>query len=785
MTAAEENISRPKVSVIMPVHDPDDAYLHEAADSVLAQTLKDFELIFVDLANNRKSSALLQEYSDEPRVQVISRPKGSTAGTVLNDALELASGRYLCFVDADTLCGTRFLEQVVARAEATGADLTSCEADLLPGIPKAAGRVTVLQAQWLPGEPEVFSRKDCPQKIMVLLNPDFWSALYRLSFIRDQGLHFEDEDSEGVESAFRAVSAAAAGRIAFIREKLLFHSLYRESRAAAQEEQLKARLATVHVAEHMFSGLPVAGECAAALTYFCLSIYLKGLFEDSPNLSLGATRKYYEEIRNYFISPGFAGFSRMNCGDDVLYNRFLIVRNNDFSTFKELWSRRFIVSLASTPLRIGGVFKVLETILRQTLQPDSIVLWLAEADFPEKLAALPEELRSLVSAGKLTVKWYTEDLKSHNKYFHAFKAFPQAVIVALEDNILYEPGVLQALKESWMLAPQAVSAALVRLICFSRDGKILPLKFWPQESGAVLHESALQLWADGAGAVLYPPHSYTEGLLDAAVIKKVCLDYPDLWLKVMQTLAAIPVVHAFKAAEPSYVPDARKQGYSWFEGPAEAGIAAAWAKCSDWINEKYGDRMLEQKLLAALKQPEFKGDSAVNRYYLKQRAQLREQLEKARPIKERLCAQIFISSPAGPGHSVEIEECSDPEAVQTQAVPGSNTTGGPAGCLAGSLCVSSAAGKLVMKVKCSTKGTLGLALGGPAVVNAEWGGSFWLPVYIHYLSLYVDDEQIFASEQAASYASPVKYQKECESGQVVELRVTWLKNYAVIGSKRS
>lgn len=776
MTAVKDTAGRPKVSVIMPVRDADDAYLHEAADSVLAQTLKDFELIFADLGTDRKFSGMLREYEPEdPRVQVLPRQEGCTAGAMLNAALRQASGEYLCFVDADTLCGARFLEQVAARADATSADITSCEADLLPGIPRDAGRVTVLQGQWLHGEPEVFSRKDCPQKIMNLLNPDFWSALYRLSFIRESGLQFVEDESEGVESAFRAVSAAAAGRLAFVREKLLFHSLYRETLAAAQEEQLKARLAAVRAAGQMFKSLPVAGECVAALTYFSLSTYLKGLFEDAPDLSLAAVQAYYEKIREFFLSPRFVEFSRASCADDALYNRFLIVRSQDFEEFRKLRSRRLLVSLASTPLHLPGVFAVLQSILKQTLKPDGIVLWLAEADFPQKLAALPEELRSMVSAGRLVVKWYKDDLKSHNKYFHALRAYPEAVIVAIEDNILYEPGVLQALQESCMLYPGAVSAARARLICFSRDGKLLPMKFWPEEGAAVLHESAMQLWADGSAAVLYPPHLFPPELLDAALIKKICPANADLWLKVMQVMAGVPVVHALKSPEPVYVQGPRREGCSWSGGEAEAEAAQALARCSDWINAKYGSRLFEQKLLAALKQPQFKGDAALNRQYLKKRAEIREQLEKARPLKSSLAAQIFISAAGSTENEAEIVACSDPGAVQTPAVPGGS----------GGLSISSSAGNLELKLKYKGSGTLDIALGGPAVVDSDWGGPLWLPVLIHYLALYVDKEPVFASEHAASYAAPFKYQMECTDGQEVEVRVSWLKNYAVIGSKKS
>ena len=54
----------PKVSVIVPVYNSH-AYLEECIDSVLHQSLQDFEIICIDDGSTDDSGLILKEYSTE------------------------------------------------------------------------------------------------------------------------------------------------------------------------------------------------------------------------------------------------------------------------------------------------------------------------------------------------------------------------------------------------------------------------------------------------------------------------------------------------------------------------------------------------------------------------------------------------------------------------------------------------------------------------------------------------------------------------------------------------
>lgn len=89
-----------KVSIVMPVYNGED-YLKESLDSVLRQTLQEWELLCVDDGSADKSLEILKQYqSKDNRIRVYSQPNQG-AGVARNLGLQHAQGEYIAFLDAD------------------------------------------------------------------------------------------------------------------------------------------------------------------------------------------------------------------------------------------------------------------------------------------------------------------------------------------------------------------------------------------------------------------------------------------------------------------------------------------------------------------------------------------------------------------------------------------------------------------------------------------------------------------------------------------------------------
>ena len=90
----------PSVSIIMNCFNGE-KYLHEALDSVVAQTYRKWELIFWDNQSTDKSAEILKSY-EEPRFRYFYAPKHATEiYEARNYALEKAQGEFIAFLDVD------------------------------------------------------------------------------------------------------------------------------------------------------------------------------------------------------------------------------------------------------------------------------------------------------------------------------------------------------------------------------------------------------------------------------------------------------------------------------------------------------------------------------------------------------------------------------------------------------------------------------------------------------------------------------------------------------------
>ncbi|WP_419737140.1 glycosyltransferase family 2 protein [Pseudomonas sp. COR18] len=93
---------KPLISVVLPVYNGE-SFLVEAVDSILAQSVTDFELIVMDDGSSDGSLEILRKYEQkDPRVRVFTQKNQGLTST-LNRALELAEGKWIARMDQDDI----------------------------------------------------------------------------------------------------------------------------------------------------------------------------------------------------------------------------------------------------------------------------------------------------------------------------------------------------------------------------------------------------------------------------------------------------------------------------------------------------------------------------------------------------------------------------------------------------------------------------------------------------------------------------------------------------------
>ena len=107
----------PLVSVLITVYNRE-KYVAAAIESVLAQTLSNFELIIVDDGSKDRSVEIARRYEKDTRVRVHVNERNLGDYPNRNRAASLARGKYLKYVDADDLIYPHCLEMMVEGMEA-------------------------------------------------------------------------------------------------------------------------------------------------------------------------------------------------------------------------------------------------------------------------------------------------------------------------------------------------------------------------------------------------------------------------------------------------------------------------------------------------------------------------------------------------------------------------------------------------------------------------------------------------------------------------------------------
>ena len=118
-----------KISVIVPVFNAE-KFLGACLESILIQTLKDFEVIIVDDCSTDNSIAVAENFLERfgGRLKIISLPKNSGSGAVpRNEGLKFSRGEYIFFMDNDDLLVPDALKTLYDAAEKFSADVVHTE----------------------------------------------------------------------------------------------------------------------------------------------------------------------------------------------------------------------------------------------------------------------------------------------------------------------------------------------------------------------------------------------------------------------------------------------------------------------------------------------------------------------------------------------------------------------------------------------------------------------------------------------------------------------------------
>jgi hypothetical protein len=178
-----------------------------------------------------------------------------------------------------------------------------------------------------------------------------------------------------------------------------------------------------------------------------------------------------------------------------------------------------VVSLTSFPPRFNKLHLTLKGLLLQSITPDYLILWVADADY--------KHLTSAILDLENSCDWFVirtcKDTRSFKKLIPALVEFPEHYIVTADDDLFYPCDWLYKLT-SKISDKKEIIAHRVHTPLFANK-ELLPYVKWHDNSrgnGAVL-------FATGIGGILYPPNAFVDDVLDEEKFMKICASADDVW----------------------------------------------------------------------------------------------------------------------------------------------------------------------------------------------------------------------------------------------------------------
>lgn len=208
-------------------------------------------------------------------------------------------------------------------------------------------------------------------------------------------------------------------------------------------------------------------------------------------------------------------------------------------------SPQIIVSLTTFPARIKTTHIAINTLLRQTLKPNKIILWLANEEFPNGINDLPKELLQLRELG-LTIEW-CDNLKSYKKIVPALRKYPNDIIVTADDDMYYAEDWLESLYKSYLENPDYIHVQRAGYISVEENNfKIIPARDYLYKT--ITTPGYYNKISSGSGC-LFPPHSLHSDIFGKNDFLSVLPTQDDYYLWAMSVLnkTKIKIVKGFEA----------------------------------------------------------------------------------------------------------------------------------------------------------------------------------------------------------------------------------------------
>lgn len=216
-----------KLSIIVPVYNmAADNKLTWCLDSLINQTISDYEIIAVDDCSTDESLGILKDYENKypEKFRAVASAVNHHQGGAKNIGLKHAQGDWIGFIDADDWIVPDYYERMIAKAEETGADIVGCDYSLVHEHTYTVGEEIIANSS----DEQVGELTHDAKASMILDGGSLCVKIFRRKTIIENELFFP-EDIFYEDNAMSNSYMLLADRFEYIKEPLYYYYQHGDS----------------------------------------------------------------------------------------------------------------------------------------------------------------------------------------------------------------------------------------------------------------------------------------------------------------------------------------------------------------------------------------------------------------------------------------------------------------------------------------------------------------------------------------------------------------------------
>ena len=212
------------VSIITPVYNVERC-IEKTINSVINQSLKDFELLLIDDGSKDKSIEIAENLlvNSDVNYRIISQ-ENCGVSSARNKGISEAKGEYVCFLDSDDYIHEDYIKLMYEKVSTCNCDLVFCDYTQVDSKDKILVESTTrFLEDFINGREAALRQLSCDITI------GMGSALYRASIIKENNIFFDSSRKYAEDVVFTVKALLHMDKIISVNKSLMFYVRWNSS----------------------------------------------------------------------------------------------------------------------------------------------------------------------------------------------------------------------------------------------------------------------------------------------------------------------------------------------------------------------------------------------------------------------------------------------------------------------------------------------------------------------------------------------------------------------------